>query len=315
MRHRLLQIVGLRFKLVGRVGIQSSLLISESRTAFRIIRQYGHSLQWITLASCTLVIRPAVQKRAMLVSPEDQSRVDSEPSQQLSGLSPPLEHVLLVPSTNVLLTGSAWKVPQQGATTRFRRGRLREQRSIADIAIHPHVLFNSDRSMAAFLIPGLVAVLMQMVTTLITAISIVRERENGTLDQILVTAAGHGVNHHIERVRSENIWLAMRHTDEISRLVNTLGETALADILHSRVRICVRLGEPNYFSPNCESLVVNAIGSLPPADIASPILPAIYGRNSSLFPTSESRRSRPDKSSPALTPLTAPFLQRTLGRG
>lgn len=49
------------------------------------------------------------------------------------------------------------------------------------------VLFNPDSRTANYLIPGLVAVLLQMITSVLTAIAIVRERERGTLEQLLVT--------------------------------------------------------------------------------------------------------------------------------
>ncbi|MFN0108220.1 MAG: ABC transporter permease [Blastocatellia bacterium] len=51
----------------------------------------------------------------------------------------------------------------------------------------PKVLFNPDSKSANFLIPGMIAVLMQMMTVLMTAITIVRERERGTLDQLYMT--------------------------------------------------------------------------------------------------------------------------------
>lgn len=51
----------------------------------------------------------------------------------------------------------------------------------------PVVLFNPDSRTANYLIPGLVAVLLQMITSVLTAIAIVRERERGTLEQLLVT--------------------------------------------------------------------------------------------------------------------------------
>lgn len=55
------------------------------------------------------------------------------------------------------------------------------------IEARPVVLFNPDSRSANYLIPGLVAVLLQMVTSVLTAIAIVRERERGTLEQLLVT--------------------------------------------------------------------------------------------------------------------------------
>jgi ABC-2 type transport system permease protein len=55
------------------------------------------------------------------------------------------------------------------------------------LSVQPIVLFNPDGRTANFIIPGLVAILLQIVAIVLTAISIVREREKGTLEQLLVT--------------------------------------------------------------------------------------------------------------------------------
>jgi ABC transporter DrrB family efflux protein len=55
------------------------------------------------------------------------------------------------------------------------------------IEVRPKMLFNPDSRSANFMVPGLVAVILQIITTLLTAFSIVRERERGTLEQLLVT--------------------------------------------------------------------------------------------------------------------------------
>jgi ABC-2 type transport system permease protein len=55
------------------------------------------------------------------------------------------------------------------------------------VEARPKVLFNPDSKSANFLIPGMIAVLMQMMTVLLTAIAIVREREKGTLEQLYMT--------------------------------------------------------------------------------------------------------------------------------
>jgi ABC transporter DrrB family efflux protein len=55
------------------------------------------------------------------------------------------------------------------------------------IDIRPKMLFNPDSRSANFMVPGLVAIILQMITTLLTAFAIVRERERGTLEQLLVT--------------------------------------------------------------------------------------------------------------------------------
>ena len=55
------------------------------------------------------------------------------------------------------------------------------------IEARPRVLFNPDMKTVNFMVPGLVGLVMQMVTMLLTAFAIVREKENGTLEQLMVT--------------------------------------------------------------------------------------------------------------------------------
>jgi len=57
------------------------------------------------------------------------------------------------------------------------------------IRIHPVLLFNPDSRSANLLIPGLVAILLTFSGTLLAAFAIVRERERGTLEQLMVTPA------------------------------------------------------------------------------------------------------------------------------
>ena len=60
-----------------------------------------------------------------------------------------------------------------------------------DIAVraHPLFLFNPDSRSANLLIPGLVAILLTFAGTVLAAYAIVRERERGTLEQLMVTPA------------------------------------------------------------------------------------------------------------------------------
>lgn len=57
------------------------------------------------------------------------------------------------------------------------------------IRSHPVFLFNPDSRTANLLIPGLVAILLTFSGTLLAAFAIVRERERGTLEQLMVTPA------------------------------------------------------------------------------------------------------------------------------
>src|SRR5205823_3784548 len=55
------------------------------------------------------------------------------------------------------------------------------------IEARPRVLFNPDTRSANFFIPGLMVVMCQMMAVLLSSTSIVREKENGTLEQLSMT--------------------------------------------------------------------------------------------------------------------------------
>lgn len=55
------------------------------------------------------------------------------------------------------------------------------------IEVHPRVWYNPSMESANFMVPGLMGVILQMLTMLLTAMAIVREREQGTIEQLIVT--------------------------------------------------------------------------------------------------------------------------------
>jgi ABC-2 type transport system permease protein len=57
------------------------------------------------------------------------------------------------------------------------------------IRVHPLLLFNPDSRSANLLIPGLIPILLTFSGTLLAAFAIVREKERGTLEQLMVTPA------------------------------------------------------------------------------------------------------------------------------
>jgi ABC transporter DrrB family efflux protein len=58
------------------------------------------------------------------------------------------------------------------------------------IEIRPRLLYNPDLKSAYFFVPGLVGIILQLVTLFLTSFAIVRERELGTLEQLFVTPVG-----------------------------------------------------------------------------------------------------------------------------
>lgn len=63
----------------------------------------------------------------------------------------------------------------------------KDERGGMPLSAQPIILFNPEGRTANFIIPGLVAVILQMIAVMLSAGSIVREREQGTMEQLLVT--------------------------------------------------------------------------------------------------------------------------------
>jgi len=72
--------------------------------------------------------------------------------------------------------------------------KARMQRTAADVAprlpqlnLRSRVYFNPELETAVYMVPGIMAMLLLLITTIVTAMGLSRERERGTLEQILVT--------------------------------------------------------------------------------------------------------------------------------
>jgi ABC-type multidrug transport system permease subunit len=93
------------------------------------------------------------------------------------------------PAVRVLIDGSDNQV-----ATRARLAFLPATRGPAsgsgEVDARVNVLFNPDMRTETFMIPGLIGVILQLVTVALTSFSLVREREQGTLEQLMVSPVG-----------------------------------------------------------------------------------------------------------------------------
>jgi ABC-2 type transport system permease protein len=60
------------------------------------------------------------------------------------------------------------------------------------ISLQPRIWYNPAMQSSIFYLPGLVGLILQMLTVMLTAFAIVRERENGTIEQLNVTPLRRG---------------------------------------------------------------------------------------------------------------------------
>lgn len=93
-----------------------------------------------------------------------------------------------VDGSDSTVTGEAVNAATGVAFTQSIRRLLGEaRRETIPVEVRPTVLFNPDLRSANFFVPGMIAIVVQAMIILLTAFAIVRERENGTLEQLSLT--------------------------------------------------------------------------------------------------------------------------------
>jgi ABC-2 type transport system permease protein len=102
-------------------------------------------------------------------------------------LPPDFSHDLLAgraPKAQVLIDGSD---PNTAQTALLVAGTLAQRAGPSAVDLRPVVLYNPGMQSINFMIPGLLGLILQFQTLLLTAFAVVRERERGTLEQLVVT--------------------------------------------------------------------------------------------------------------------------------
>jgi ABC-type multidrug transport system permease subunit len=91
------------------------------------------------------------------------------------------------PTVRVLLDGSDSQV---ATPARIALQRPPDPSSPNAVSVRVNVLFNPQIRTQVYTIPGLAGVILQLVTVSLTSFSLVREREQGTLEQLMVSPVG-----------------------------------------------------------------------------------------------------------------------------
>lgn len=93
----------------------------------------------------------------------------------------------------------------------LRSGRLADDQALTPLDARTRILYNPNLDDLWFLLPGMLAMLLQVQTVALTAAAVVREREAGTIEQLLVTP-----------IRSGELMLGKMIPNVIIALVNML---------------------------------------------------------------------------------------------
>jgi ABC-2 type transport system permease protein len=127
--------------------------------------------------------------RAAIVIPEDYAR-------DIKRSRPARVQVLVDasdPSASQSAIGAAMQVGQRGNLSLLspRVGTaLREDRMPLEVRVRP--LYNPALKSVLFIVPGIIGMILSNILIVITAIAVVREREAGTLEQLIVTPLTRG---------------------------------------------------------------------------------------------------------------------------
>jgi ABC-2 type transport system permease protein len=91
---------------------------------------------------------------------------------------------LLVDGSDITMA-SAVKSYSELVLQGYLGAHLTDRSVLPSVVLSPQVLYNPDFKSSHFFVPGLVAVILLMISTLLTSITIAREKETGTLEQLL----------------------------------------------------------------------------------------------------------------------------------
>lgn len=95
----------------------------------------------------------------------------------------------------VLIDGSNSSIASSALNTSLNIGFLNGMTTLAEriglrelpVEVRPQILYNPEMRSPNFFVPGVIGVVLQIATVFATAMSLVRERERGTLEQLLVS--------------------------------------------------------------------------------------------------------------------------------
>jgi ABC-2 type transport system permease protein len=82
---------------------------------------------------------------------------------------------------------SAVQAYSNGVLFAFLKDRLPPKFDLPGVTLSTQILYNPDLKSSHFLVPGLVAMVLMLISALMTSLTIAREKESGTMEQLLTT--------------------------------------------------------------------------------------------------------------------------------
>jgi len=105
-----------------------------------------------------------------------------------AGRTAPLQLLLDGADANTASTALAYASALVGAANAARQSEAGGRVEVAPVAYEPRVWYNPELRSTHFLVPGLIGFILMLTAVLSTALSVVREKERGTMEQLRVTS-------------------------------------------------------------------------------------------------------------------------------
>jgi ABC-2 type transport system permease protein len=162
-----------------------SVAARELISAFRAADYFRFAFDVDSVEEMKLLIDNGQAGAGLIIPPDYQRRLLAGEQAQVA---------FVIDGSDPTIAGTALSaatlIGQMKATTVLRatlERRALGQAATAPIEVRTQVWYNPDLVSAYFMIPGLIGVILQFIAVILTSTAIVRERERGTIEQLIIT--------------------------------------------------------------------------------------------------------------------------------
>lgn len=183
----LIQIVAFGFALDTDVKFMPMMVLNEDRTreSRRLVEQFANTQTFRVIGEAESVeeLSAAVRRGRAYVG----LQIPPDYARDLRAGRPARVQVLIDGSSSTIALQALNTAMQVGFRNSAQLLLAEAGRRELPIEVRPQVLYNPDMRSPNFYVPGVIGIALQIATVFATAMSIVRERERGTIEQLMVS--------------------------------------------------------------------------------------------------------------------------------
>jgi len=157
---------------------------SRSQESRRLIEQFGNT----SYLRVTTMVASRAELQHQIVAGHAQVAVEIPPDYARNLASHRQANVLImIDGSDSSIANQALSAANGVVLFNGIQDLIEKSHAMPPVEAHPVMMFNPDMRSANLLIPGLISILLTFSGTILSAFAIVKERERGTLEQLMVT--------------------------------------------------------------------------------------------------------------------------------